>query len=191
MNRRAFLKLAGASAAVTAVAAAGYLSFFTYKASRTNLTASLAAVFDASFKDAAQTKDPGVILAELRKKGVIEKGGAINTSVIAELAKTEEAIAFNGRYYSQTEMDLYSLAYQSQVEDVLALDGHDLMGGDYDNKRVADADACLKACESDAKCTGYTYAKVTHPIKDKHNMCYLKDGRVRYMVDGNYVSGIR
>ena len=187
MNRRSFLTYIGLSAIPIAIG--GYV--FLYQKSGNELAVNLEQLFDPLFKDAAENLEPGVILAKLRVKGVINENGKINTLVVKKLAKTDQAIEYQGRYYSRTELELYSLAFLMHEKDVLLLKGHDLMGGDYDSFKVSSAEECLQACESTPKCMGFTYAKDTHPNSNKHNSCWLKDGDVKYNVNDNYISGAR
>jgi len=187
MNRRSFLTYIGLS--VIPVAIGG--SVFLYQQSESGLAVNLEQLFDPLFKDAAENMEPGVIFARLRVKGVINENGIINTSVVKKLAKTDQAIEYQGRYYSQTELELYGLAFLIHEKDVLLLKGHDLIGGDYDNFKASSAEECLQTCESLPKCTAFTYAKDTHPNPNKHNSCWLKDQHVKYNVNDNYISGTR
>ena len=148
-------------------------------------------LFDALFKDLAINKNPAVIFSELMVKGVVDESGAIKSSVVEELSKTDEIIEYKGRYYSETELDLYSLAFLVHEEDVLLLKGYDLVGNNYDSFKVSSAKECLQACELTSKCTGFTYAKATHPNLSKRNKCWLNNKSVKYKVDNNYVSGTR
>jgi len=63
--------------------------------------------------------EPGIILARLRVKGVIDENGIINTLVVKKLARTDQAIEYYGRYYSKTELELYSLAFLMREKDIL------------------------------------------------------------------------
>ena len=187
MNRRSFLTYIGLSAIPVAIG--GYVLL--YSKSESRLGVNLALLFDPLFKDAAKNIEPGAVLASLRLKGVINENGTINTLVVKKLAKTDQAIEYHGRYYSKTELELYSFAFLMREKDVLLLKGHDLYGGDYDALKVSSAEECLQECESTSKCKGFTYAKDTHPNSNKHNSCWLKDGDVKYNVNDNYISGAR
>ena len=114
MNRRSFLKYGALSAAVLAVGSASY----TFSVRKKGLAANLDSLYDPRFNEAAREIDARTILAELRAKGVIDEDGEIITSVVGELAQTDEAIAYKGRYYTETELELYSLAYLSRESDV-------------------------------------------------------------------------
>ena len=75
MNRRSFLTYIGLSA--IPIATGGYV--FLYQKNGNGLAVNLEQLFDPLFKDAAKNMEPGVILARLRVKGVINESGTINT----------------------------------------------------------------------------------------------------------------
>ncbi|MFT5813074.1 MAG: hypothetical protein ACJA0H_000100 [Francisellaceae bacterium] len=189
MNRRKFIKLSGMAATLLAVGATSYLTIFSEGKSK--LTENLASFYNPVFKQVASTLDAGEILKKLITSGVIESNGSIAHSVIIEKAKTDAISKVDNHFYSQTEVELYGLAYLFNGLDIVKIYGHDLMGGDKINYKVANVQACHEACQVDTSCTGYTFVKNTHPITDKHKMCYLKDGDVEYNVDENYISGLR
>ena len=188
MNRRNFLALSGASVVALALGIGAYTHF---KTAESPLATDLKPFFNMSFKEAAQKADAGNLFANLRAKGVIDEHGKINISVLDSLAKTDNAIPYQGLYYSQTELELYSFAYLMHENKLVRLKEHDLLGGDYHSMKVKDADECFAACESSSQCTGFTYAEPTHPIEEKHNSCWLKDKPVKYNVSDHYISGTK
>ena len=109
MDRRSFLKYSGISAIVIAAGIGGYLSYL--RESERKLAESLEPLFDPLFKDTAADQEPGVFISILLAKGVIDEDDELNSSVLQALAKTDEATGYNGRYYTKTELELYSLAY--------------------------------------------------------------------------------
>jgi len=121
LNRRSLIKYAGVSALAAAAVSGGY--FFLFR--KTGLAANLSPLFDAEFKDAAEDMEPLMLFEELRAKGVIDEHGEINTSTVVELAKTDESIVYKGRYYTQTELDLYSLAYLSETGKFVSENGRE------------------------------------------------------------------
>jgi len=118
VNRRSLIKYVGVSA-ITAAAVSGGFYFVLRK---NGLAANLSPLFDPIFKDAAEDMDPLTVLEALRVSGVIDEHGEIDTSMVVELAKTDKSIAYKGRYYTQTELDLYSLAHLSQRQISALLD---------------------------------------------------------------------
>jgi hypothetical protein len=107
MNRRSFLVYAAFSA--IAVGAGGYI-FYTmirelqwFKKTRS--------LYHVTFKDIAYDTDLDSIYAILTDKGVIDENNNLNIQVVIALAKTDPVIGYNGRYYTQTELELYSFSY--------------------------------------------------------------------------------
>ncbi len=193
MNRRNFLKFSGLSAITIILGVGGYSYIRTIGTTPSNNFSSidLTSLFDPSFKEVANKMEPGDIFSSLRTKGVIDENGQVNTFILNDLSKTEQAIQYQERYYTETELELYGFAYLIHSTDIVLLKGHDLMGGDYHSMKVRDAEDCLQACKETEKCTGFTYAKPTHPNIEKHNSCWLKDKSVKYNIDGNYISGVK
>ncbi len=78
------------------------------------------------------------------------------------------------------------------VSDVLEIrDAVDLPGGDYDSFRALSLQDCVSSCESQKECSAFTYARVSHPVKTKRKMCWLK-GSVKskpIISSPHYVSG--
>ena len=114
MNRRAFLKYGALSGTVIGIGAAGYAFGFRNR----GLAANLRSLSDPFFEEAAQGIDANAVLVTLRAKGVISEDGEIVASVVNELAKSDESIVYRGRYYTRTELDLYSLAWLSSQPEV-------------------------------------------------------------------------
>ena len=116
MSRRKFLIYAGFSAIIIAAGIKGYTSFF--GSIDRELAKSLDPLFDSKFKKAAESIGSDVVNA-LRAKGVINRVGKINTSIVTKLARTDRVIVYKGRYYTQTELELYGLAYLVHKRDRL------------------------------------------------------------------------
>ena len=75
---------------------------------------------------------------------------------------------------------------------LVTLDGVDFMGGDLKHLKTTGGPAqCAQACEKEAKCNAYTYAKPDHPKAKKHHSCWLKKAGFKYKKSGHYVSGIK
>jgi len=109
MTRRNFLKYLGLLTVAIAIGVGGYVSYF--QIIKNKLAVHLQSLFDISFKDIAENIKPRRLLSTLRNKGVIGKNSELNISVIRKLAKTDQVIEYKDRYYTQTEIELYSLAY--------------------------------------------------------------------------------
>jgi len=108
MSRRSFLIYSGLSVILIAAGIKGYTSFF--GSIDRKLAKNLAPLFDSKFKKASDNIGPDIITG-LRAKGVINRAGKINTSIVTKLARTDRVLVYKGRYYTQTELDLYGLAY--------------------------------------------------------------------------------
>ncbi len=109
--------------------------------------------------------------------------------------KQDEIIIYKERTFSQSDLELHTLAYMidasTKNKDILLLKGLDLFGGDIDNFKVPNSDECLEACKKNLRCKAFTYVKITHPNPDKHNQCWLKDKRYHFIIDDNYISGLK
>jgi hypothetical protein len=96
-----------------------------------------------------------------------------------------------------TDDDRAALAQAGQIVPSKSLTLHDNRdipgGGDYRSTRVASLGDCVEACEADSKCNGFTFARLSHPLPEKRQMCWLKgDSKLPDMVaSGDYVSGVR
>lgn len=109
MNRRSFLSWLGLTVISVAVGMKSYDHYFHEKESK--LATNLKPLFDPSFKEAAEIMEASIIFAKLKNKGVILENSSVSASTVIKLAKTEQILEYNGRYYSQTELELYSIAY--------------------------------------------------------------------------------
>lgn len=189
MNRRALIVGSVVSVVALSLGIGTILHYPGNKQSR--LAENLQPIFDASFKNALPGKEGGSLLSVLIAKDIIGENGEVRPLVLEELAKTDQAIKFKGKYYSQTEMELYRLAYIVHEEDISTLEGMDLMGGDYSDSKVENLKGCIDECSENPECTAFTFVTETHPVEDKRRRCYLKSGKVKYLVDQNYISGTR
>lgn len=64
------------------------------------------------------------------------------------------------------------------------------MGGDLEADKVGSYDECAIKCLEDDACEKFIYAKIGHPLKNKRNMCWTKNGVVSRKIDSNYTSGV-
>lgn len=187
MKRRYLLGLLGLS--IIALGAVRYYEQIPVRQSV--LALNLKPYFHPGFSAYAPTINAGEVLAMLIEKGVISKDGSVNIALVKTLASSDKIVEVNGLNYTEAEAGLHGLAYLAHGGNVVWLEGHDLMGGDYENHVVSDASECYLECQSDKKCTGFTFAKNSHPLPEKHNMCYLKNKPFVHLVDGDYISGLR
>ena len=51
------------------------------------------------------------VMAKLRRKKVIAENDTLELQMVETLAATDELVAFEGYFYSQTELELYTLAF--------------------------------------------------------------------------------
>ena len=115
MGRRSFLVLLGLS---IVAAIAGGIEFFSnknffFKLRRSDeLLVALNLVFDASFGDRAKNHDVESLFANLNASGAINKDGNIDLARIRTLALTDQITPYNGKFYTQTELDIYTLSYK-------------------------------------------------------------------------------
>gem|GEM_PF-3769729 len=58
------------------------------------------------------------LLTTLKDKNVIDAHDEINISRVKELALGDGMIQYNGWYYSQTEFELYGLAYMAHGTEI-------------------------------------------------------------------------
>lgn len=64
------------------------------------------------------------------------------------------------------------------TSEVLELrDAVELRGANFAERGVDDLQACVTACEEDARCAAFTYARASHPNAARRRMCRLKAGR--------------
>lgn len=95
-----------------------------------------------------------------------------------------------------TEADHQAIQASDAVVDSNALeilDEVDFVGGDYAEMGVTGLQDCVAACEADTECGSFTYARSTHPLSNKRQMCWLKTDIPETRVEDawHYVSGIR
>lgn len=109
MNRRSFVTYSGVSILAIATNIGGY-TFFVQNRS-TELSLRLKSLFNPLFKELAENSDSDLLYIKLQNKGVIDQKGELNIVAVKNLARTDEVIAYKGYYYSQTEIELYNLAY--------------------------------------------------------------------------------
>lgn len=109
MDRRTFLIGLGLSS--FAAAAGGVWLLIS---GRETLCTELELLLDPSFKKISMEKDANILLSELKRKGVIAENGLLDPSVIEKLAETDEMVSFDGYFYTQTELEVYTLAFLLQ-----------------------------------------------------------------------------
>ena len=115
MNRRDFLT-ALTLFSVAVIAAARGFGFLGFGGKKT-LTKELKPLFDPSFEALASKREAATLLAALKEKKVISSNGSLNPSVVADLAKTDELHDFRNLVYTQTELQLYTLAFLVGAEE--------------------------------------------------------------------------
>ncbi|MCL7945438.1 hypothetical protein [Marinobacter sp. ATCH36] len=77
----------------------------------TALSKQLAELADPLFSDYSAGRSPDALHKELSRKGVISTHHGINHTQVISLARYEPLIIYKGFYYTQTELELYALAY--------------------------------------------------------------------------------
>ncbi len=77
----------------------------------TPLSAQLAELADPHFRDYSVGRSVNVLHSEMEHKGVISIHHGINYKKVINLARHEPLIIYKGFYYTQTELELYALAY--------------------------------------------------------------------------------
>jgi len=82
------------------------------------LVNNLERLFDISFKGMAEGVELLPLLTTLKDKNVIDAHDEINISRVKELALGDGMIQYNGWYYSQTEFELYGLAYMAHGTEI-------------------------------------------------------------------------
>jgi hypothetical protein len=84
-----------------------------------------------------------------------------------------------------------ALVESNQME---MLDNTDIPGsGDFRATRVRNLGECVTACASEDRCKAFTYARSTHALPEKRQMCWLKEDDPERIVSGlsTYVSGTK
>ena len=114
MKRRAFIT----GSIIVFSAFAGGAAVFILKKERTTqlsqpllLADALKALYSPEFQLAAQNQNVKKLSESLEAKGVLDRQGRVHHNVVLKLAKTDPIVVYNNRYYSQSEYDLYCLAY--------------------------------------------------------------------------------
>lgn len=96
-----------------------------------------------------------------------------------------------------TEADLEAFAEADRMVDsteLTMLDNTDIPGsGDFQSMRVRNLGECVSACEANSDCQAFTYARSTHALPAKRQMCWLKSEEPQTLVSelSTYVSGRR
>ena len=72
---------------------------------------SLEDLYDPEFYLAAQNQNTNSLSDSLKAKGILDQQGRLDHNVVLKLAKTDPVIVYKKRYYSQSELDVYRLAY--------------------------------------------------------------------------------
>lgn len=216
MNRRDFFKLFSALPVAAMSSSLGLISIASLSgcAIRAETTPSLVMQLsefrDPRFDPVSEDISINGLMQSLESKGVYErKNAVVYPEKIADLAKTDKIIVMFDEYFTQTEVELYTLSsfvltkyakqkhitleeqYREQVE---LLPKVDLMAGDLRGFRTSTGlDECRDACETNEECRAFTFAKFSHPNKNKKNMCWLKKDKFTYYSSGkdHYVSGIK
>lgn len=118
MDRRTLL--AGLSAAATLLSISGCARLVLkgrppesgdITATTTPLSDQLAELADPLFRDYSAGRSVDALHSELAHKGVISIDHGINHKKVISLARHEPLIIYKGFYYTQTELELYALAY--------------------------------------------------------------------------------
>lgn len=79
--------------------------------SATSLSKQLAEMADPLFRDYSVGRSMEVLLAEMIQKRVISTRQGIIHNRLISLARHEPLVVYKGFYYTQTELELYALAY--------------------------------------------------------------------------------
>lgn len=77
----------------------------------TSLSAQLAALADPHFREYSAGWSVYALHSEMAHKGVTSIHHGINLKKVINLARHEPLIIYKGFYYTQTELELYALAY--------------------------------------------------------------------------------
>ncbi|WP_152205010.1 hypothetical protein [Marinobacter changyiensis] len=77
----------------------------------TPLSDQLAQLADPFFRDYSAGRSVDALRSEMAHKGVISTHHGINHEKMINLARQEPLIIYKGFYYTQTELELYALAY--------------------------------------------------------------------------------
>jgi hypothetical protein len=206
MNRRSFLKFTSIGAVLLGggVLLSESFSKSISDVSFQNLPVNIQALYSQEYMKALPDLSLEDLIVKLSEKGIY-KQGMFNISQVQTNSNDDSILKFNGFYYTQSELFLYSIVARLHAENeiegtiqttskhIVELAGVDFMGGDLRNfKTIAGGSSeCEKACEDELKCNAYTYAKTSHPIPSKQGHCWLKRESFSYKKDGYYISGIK
>lgn len=149
-------------------------------------------LYKPEFNDLSKNFDQKKLFAKLMQKHVINSKGVINDILVRTLQKGEEAIVHNNKFYSQSQVEVFSFADYINRNSLVLLDNIDVVRGDLKTMSAKDINGCIEHCNKLVACKGFTYVKDTHPQKNKHKKCYLKNFKgknVYFRVDSNYTSG--
>jgi hypothetical protein len=110
MDRRTFLIGLG----ISSITAATLGGIWLLVPGKEGLCDTLKLLSDPSFENISAGKEAETLLAELRRKRVITESGLFDPSAIEKLAETDPLVSFDGYFYTQTELEVYSLAFLLQ-----------------------------------------------------------------------------
>ena len=100
-----------------------------------------------------------------------------------------------GEEWVLTEADYQEMAVRNALpksQTLELLDNVDIPGaGDLRAEKVSGISECVASCEADEDCNAFTFARMSHPLKDKRHMCWIKSERnpERLVSDFYYISG--
>ncbi len=77
----------------------------------TPLSDQLAVLADPFFRDYSAGRSLDALVSKMAHKGVISAHHGINHEKVNNLARHEPLVIYKGFYYTQTELELYALAY--------------------------------------------------------------------------------
>lgn len=75
------------------------------------LTGNLGHLADSHYSELAVTYETGELYEKLLAKEVVSKTGEYYPEKVAQLAKSDRHTVYSGFYHTDTELELYSLAY--------------------------------------------------------------------------------
>ncbi len=90
----------------------------------TPLSEQLAELADPFFRDYSAGRSVDALHSEMARKGVISIHHGISHKKLVSIARYEPLIIYKGFYYTQTELELYTLAYlhKGQNRDSIVFD---------------------------------------------------------------------
>lgn len=108
LARRDFLRQ---TAAVTVTLVLGGCGSSAFEQVRSTLATALADLADEAFADLAATADLNALYTRLAERDVLSAEGDYRAEAVVAQAATDTIVAHGGRYYTETERDLYTFAY--------------------------------------------------------------------------------